>query len=100
MFDRVVAPGSSMFPRGIYILGHSAYPLFTWLMTPCRDNGHLSDKEHYNFLHSSIPMLIETAFALLKRRFHRFEYVDADRVEDIPDLVLAACTLHLFTFRI
>ncbi|XP_062512091.1 putative nuclease HARBI1 [Corticium candelabrum] len=78
-----------------YLLGDSAYPLSSWLMTPYKDNGHLSEKQrNYNFLHSSTRMAIERAFALLKGRFRRLKYVDIDRLEDVPDIILAACTLH------
>ena len=39
-------------------------------------------------------MAIERAFALLKSRFRRLKYVDIDRLEDLPYIFLAACTLH------
>ena len=84
-----------MFPNGNYLLGDSVYPLSFWLMIPYRDNGHLTVKQkNYNFLHSSTRMAIERAFALLKGRFRRLKYVDIDRLEDLPYIILAACTLH------
>ena len=39
-------------------------------------------------------MVIERAFALLKRRFRRLKYVDIDKVDDIPKIVIVACVLH------
>ena len=39
-------------------------------------------------------MVIERAFALLKGRFRRLKYVDIDKVDDIPKIVIAACVLH------
>ena len=87
--------GSSLFPSQTYLLKDSVYLLTTWLMPPFRDNGHLSDKQiHYNYLHSSTRMVIECAFALLKGRFRRLKYMDIDKVEDIPSIILMCCTLH------
>ena len=83
LFDRISDSTNLMFPEGSYLLGDSAYPLAPWLLTPYRDNGHLTSKQrNYNFLHSSTRMAIERAFALLKGRFRRLEYMDIDRVED------------------
>ena len=39
-------------------------------------------------------MVIERTFALLKGRFRQLKYMDIDRVEDFPNIILAACTLH------
>ena len=39
-------------------------------------------------------MVIERAFALLKGRFRRFKYVDIDKVNDIPKIVIVAYLLH------
>ena len=39
-------------------------------------------------------MVIERAFALLKGRFRRLKYVDIDKVDDIPKIVIVACVLH------
>ena len=59
-----------LFPGDRHILGDSAYPLKEWLLTPYRDNGHLTQSERrYNFIHSSTRMAIERSFGLLKGRF-------------------------------
>lgn len=64
-------------------------------MTPYKDNGHLTEQQKtYNHLHSSTRMVIERAFALLKGRFRRLKYVDIDKVDDIPKIVIVACVLH------
>ena len=95
LYDRITESVDTLFLFGSYLLGDSAYPLSSWLMTPYKDNGHLSEKQrNYNFLHSSTRMAIERAFALLKGRFRRLKYVDIDRLEDVPDIILATCTLH------
>lgn len=39
-------------------------------------------------------MVTERAFALLKGRFWRLKYVDIDKVDDIPQIVIVACVVH------
>ena len=70
-------------PKNSHLLGDAAYPLKTWIMTPYKDNGHLTEQQKtYNFyLHSLARMVIERAFALLKGRFRRVKYVDIDKVD-------------------
>lgn len=95
LFRNVSEDQQAFFQNNSFLLGVSAYPLCTWLMTPFRDNGHLSESQrNYNFLHSSSRMVIERAFALLKGRFRRLKYVDMDIVADISDMVMASSTLH------
>ena len=83
------------FPNNSHLLGDAAYPLQTWIMTPYKDNGHLTEQQKtYNHLLSSTRMVIERAFALLKGQFRRLKYVDIDKVDDIPKIVIVACVLH------
>ena len=78
-----------------YILGDCAYPLETWLMTPFKDNGHLTNQQkRYNFIHSSTRMVIERAFSLLKGRFRRLKYLDMIKIDEIPTIIIVACVLH------
>lgn len=53
-----------------FLLGDSAYPTnLTCILTPYKDNGHLTnDQKAYNYKHSS-TRVVENAFALLKGRF-------------------------------
>lgn len=75
----------NFFPKNSHMLDDAAYPLKTWIMTPYKDNGQLTEQQRtYNYLHSSTRMVIEQAFALLKGRFRRLKYVDTDKVDDIP----------------
>ncbi|XP_071576255.1 putative nuclease HARBI1 [Temnothorax nylanderi] len=58
------------FSNDSYLVGDAAYSLHENLMTPYRDNGHLTHKQkNYNFCHSSARMVIERTFGLLKGRF-------------------------------
>lgn len=52
------------------ILGDSAYPLSKFLMTPYRDNGHLTGEEkQFNYYLSSTRVFIEQAYGILKKKF-------------------------------
>lgn len=78
-----------------YLLGDSAYTLETWMRTPFKDHGNLTPQQRiFNFIHSSTRMVIERAFSLLKGRFCRLKYLDMSRIQDIPRVIIAACTLH------
>ena len=78
-----------------HIIGDSAYPLRWWLLTPFKDNGHLTPEQvHYNFYHSSTRMVIERAFGLIKGRFPILNLVQLSNIEDICDLILSACVFN------
>lgn len=60
-----------------HLFGDSSYPNCSWLLTPFRYNGHLTEVQtHYNYTHSSIRSTVERAFGLLKGRFTRLKYLD------------------------
>lgn len=64
-------------PPNFHIIGDSAYPLLLNVMTPYRDNGHLTRKQAtYNRKLSSIRSTIERVFGLLKGKFRRLKYLD------------------------
>lgn len=68
-----------------------------WLLTPFRDNGHLTGPErNYNLKHAKTRQIIERAFGLLKGRWRRLKFIDMENVDEIPFLVTAACVLHNF----
>ena len=78
-----------------HILGDGAYPLQPWLLTPYRDNGHLSQEDlRYNEILSSKRQVIERAFGLLKGRFRRLKHINMRNVPEICDLIMATCILH------
>lgn len=77
------------------ILGDAAYPLHRWILTPYKDNGNLTERhKKYNFVHSNTRQTIERAFGLLKGKWRRLRFLDNTKLEDIPTVITAACTLH------
>ncbi|XP_047518829.1 putative nuclease HARBI1 isoform X2 [Pieris napi] len=80
-----------------HILGDSAYPLMLNVLTPFKDNGHLSPQQiRYNVKHASIRSIIERAFGLLKGKFRRLRYLDVKSVDMGIVVISVACTLHNF----
>ncbi|CAD6228503.1 GSCOCG00012053001-RA-CDS, partial [Cotesia congregata] len=80
-----------------HILGDAAYPLMINLLTPFKDNGHLTRRQvNYNIKHASSRSIIERAFGLLKGKFRRLQYLNVKSVEMAIKMVSAACTLHNF----
>ncbi|XP_036346393.1 putative nuclease HARBI1, partial [Rhagoletis pomonella] len=58
-----------------YVLGDSAYPCKKYLVTPYRDNGHLTNAQKYfNLNLSSGRIAIEHSFGMLKQRFRQLYY--------------------------
>lgn len=81
--------------RGGHLLGDSAYPNLTWLLTPFRDNGHLTETQiRFNYVHSSFRSNAERAFGILKGRFKRLKHIDQKNVSNIEKTILTACVLH------
>ncbi|MGH0180521.1 UNVERIFIED_CONTAM: hypothetical protein FKN15_004442 [Acipenser sinensis] len=84
-----------LLPPNGHILGDSASPLETFLLTRYRDNGHLARQQiKYNDLHCCARSVIERCFAQLKGTFRRFKYLDISRADIIPQVIIAACVLH------
>lgn len=78
-----------------HILGDGGYPLRKWLLTPYRDNGHLSSQQRkYNHNHSSNRVVVERSFALLKSRFKRLKFIDTSTVSTAVDIIMVCCILH------
>lgn len=100
--DGRVLRTSDMYPRAselcgplYFLVGDSAYPIKSWLMSPYRNNGHLLPLQvHYNRILSKTRVCIENAFALLKGRFRRLKDKLDRSVQEIPSTVMAACVLH------
>ncbi|XP_066601197.1 putative nuclease HARBI1 [Prorops nasuta] len=82
-------------PKNSHLIGDSAYPLTKVLLTPYKDNGHLTDVQiNYNRKLSSTRMVIERTFGLLKCRWRKLNYIYMFNVEMIPLIILASCILH------
>ncbi|XP_066593228.1 putative nuclease HARBI1 [Prorops nasuta] len=82
-------------PGYLHLLGDSAYPLSRVLLTPYKDNGHLSELQiNYNKKLSSTRIIIERAFGLLKCRFRKLNYIYMFNVDMVPLIILACCVLH------
>lgn len=78
-----------------HLLGDGAYPLKEWLLTPYRDNGHLTQQQTlFNRALSSRRQVIERAFGMLKGRCRRLQYINIKSVEQICQTIAAACVLH------
>lgn len=70
--DQLITNSLNLFPKDMHILGDCAYPLLHSLMTPFRDNGHLTRQQrHFNYKLSSSRIVIEQSFGKLFGRFRR-----------------------------
>lgn len=57
-----------------HIIADTAYPLIPYVMTPYKDNGHLTNVQvNYNYKLSSVRSSIERAFGRLKVKFRRLK---------------------------
>lgn len=79
------------------MIGDSAFPLTRWLLTPFRDNGHLTRRETvHNTRLSSERIAIEHAFGILKGRWRRLQFINTYSVFKAIEISLAGCILHNF----
>ncbi|XP_011883994.1 PREDICTED: putative nuclease HARBI1 [Vollenhovia emeryi] len=91
------AIGNGLIPENRHIIGDSAYPLLRNLMTPFKDNGHLTHLQlTYNTKLNSIRSIIERAFGLLKSKFRRLKYLDISNLDLGNHVIAAACVLYNF----
>lgn len=99
-----VLKNSDLWPEGLmrcnmvhHILGDGAYPLRKWLLTPYRDNGHLTQGEKkYNYYHSSNRVVIERAFAVLKSHFCRLHFIDSPKVSTVVEIIMLCWQVVFF----
>ncbi|KAK5637772.1 hypothetical protein RI129_000043 [Pyrocoelia pectoralis] len=93
MYDMCMTNAS--FPNNSHLLGDSAYPTNLHLLTPFRENGHLTQRQiKYNICHAATRCIIERAFGLLKARWRRLLYLELHNTYYLPHVILAACVLH------
>ena len=80
--------------NGNHLLADGAYPLRRWLLTPFRDNGHLThEQKNFNFMLSSNRVVIERAFGLLKGRFRRLHHIETHSVDTTVKIMITSCVL-------
>jgi hypothetical protein len=85
----------TMLPNNGHILGDSAYPLATYLLTPYRRDHPLTPaQERYNAAHSTTRVVVERAFGLLKNRFRCLRYLFRRRSDLLPIIIFACIILH------
>ena len=85
-------------PAGYHLLEDGAYPLKTWLLTPYRDNGHLSCVQLcFNNKLSAKRKVIERAFGHLKGRFPRLKFCSCKNIHYTVYTIISACVLHNIT---
>lgn len=97
IFARLNCNTSPLLPPHLHLVGDSAYPLLQNVMTPYRDNGHLTTQQHnYNVKLSNCRSIIERTFGLLKGKFRRLKYLDIHTPEIGNEIISASCTLHNF----
>lgn len=83
------------FSDGNILLGDAAYPCLPQLITPYRDNGHLTQAQrNFNQIHSQCRISVEHAFGLLKQRFRQLYFLKLRNVEFIVKFIFACCVLH------
>ncbi|XP_043484696.1 putative nuclease HARBI1 [Leptopilina heterotoma] len=91
----MVADLARFCPGEYYIIGDKAYGIEYFLMTPYKDNGHLTPTQvHFNNILSKTRMVIERAFALLKGRFRRLKYMYLQKIKYGALIIMACCVLH------
>ena len=68
--------------------------LFFSVGSPFRDTGNLSEPQKIHNIHSVTRQTIERAFGLLKSKWRRLRFLDMTKLENVPMVITAACTLH------
>lgn len=97
LFNEITNAERLLIPHNMHLIGDSAYLLLCTLMTPFRDNGHLTRSQIiYNVKLSSIRSIIERCFGLLKTKFRRLKYLDIGDFDLGNNMITAACVLHNF----
>lgn len=84
------------FPQNSHILGDGAYEIHQHLLTPFRDNGHLTAKQkNFNYRHSAARTTIERCIGLLKGRMRSLLHcLPMTRVDLMAEYIVACCVIH------
>lgn len=80
---------------GSIFLDDAAYPCLPQLITPYRDNGHLTQAQrNFNRMHSQCRISVEHGFGELKQRFRQLYFLKLRNMEFIVKFILVCCVLH------
>jgi hypothetical protein len=94
LYAQVLSNPNSIGPNK-FIVGDTAYPNLHWLVTPFKDNGHLTREQNmFNYRLSASRIVIEHAFGLLKGRFRRLRKFDNISKQLCTEMIMVACILH------
>jgi hypothetical protein len=88
-----------MFYNNKYLVGDSAYPLHTWLMTPYKDHGHLTNvQRRYNTALSGTRIVVEHTFGILQGRWRILHFINVNSTLKAVNILTACCVLHNFCY--
>lgn len=80
---------------GSIFLGDAAYPCLPQLITPYRDNGHLTQAQrNFNRIYSQCRISVEHGFGILKQRFRQLYFFKLKNMQFIVKFIFACCVLH------
>lgn len=84
------------FPLDSHILGDAAYEIHQHLLTPFRDNGHLTAAQNnFNYRLSAARVTVERCIGLLKGRMRSLLHcLPMSRVDLMAEYVVACCVIH------
>lgn len=84
------------FPADSHILGDAAYGIHQHLLTPFRNNGHLTAaQKNYNYRLSAARVTVERCIGLLKERMRNLLHcLPMSRVDLMAEHVVACCVIH------
>lgn len=73
------------------------YFFIRWLITPFRDNGHLTARQRrFNYKLSILRSIVERSLQLLKGRWRKLLSLVHMDMELLVHLIMSACVLHNF----
>lgn len=82
-------------PEKSFIVGDSAYACDKFIVVPFKDNAHLTkEQKRFNYCVSSVRVVVEQAFGILKSKFRRLFYLNMKRIDQVPSVLMTACILH------
>jgi hypothetical protein len=88
-----------MFYNNKYLVGDSAYPLHTWLMTPYKDHGHLTNvQRRYNTALNGTRIVVEHTFGILQGRWRILHFINVNSTLKAVNILTACCVLHNFCY--